>query len=168
MKPRWQQRPVAPKRFQSTKLVFSAEFCVSEKRNVLLVSLLLLPTQSGVCGCERGYTEVMTTHGFLDYCTRTPGVDSSKKADVKTNSGRSKPRPSQGQNLFSEWTLRPLGPGTEMVFTDWRQRVWDHSWLSVSCCFLFWVFGSLILLRGSVDLSGFIPVVEPCWVFTAQ
>lgn len=94
--------------------------------HVLPVSLFI-PTQSGVCGCERGYTEVMTTHGFLDYCTRTPGVDSSKKADVKTNSGRSKPRPSQGQDLFSEWTLRPIGPGTEMVFTDSRQRVWDPS-----------------------------------------
>lgn len=53
----------------------------------------------------------MTTHGFLDYCTRTPGLDSSKKADVKTNSGRSKARPSQGQDLFNEWTLRPIGPG---------------------------------------------------------
>uniref|UniRef100_A0A665UXM7 Thrombospondin type-1 domain-containing protein 7A n=1 Tax=Echeneis naucrates TaxID=173247 RepID=A0A665UXM7_ECHNA len=67
-------------------------------------------TTSGVCGCEKGYTEVMTTHGFLDYCTRTPGVDNSKKADVKTNSGRLKPGPSQGQDLLSEWTLRPVGP----------------------------------------------------------
>lgn len=76
----------------------------------MLVSLM----QSGVCGCERGYTEVMTTHGFLDYCTRTPGVDNNKKADVKTNSGRLKPGPSQAQDLFTEWTLRPVGPGTEM------------------------------------------------------
>ncbi|XP_034041977.1 thrombospondin type-1 domain-containing protein 7B [Thalassophryne amazonica] len=67
-------------------------------------------TPSGVCGCEKGYTEVMTTDGFLDYCTRTPGVDNSKKADVKTNSGRLKPGPSQAQDLFSEWTLRPVGP----------------------------------------------------------
>lgn len=80
--------------------------------NVLLASLLSM--QSGVCGCERGYTEVMTTHGFLDYCTRTPGVDSNKKADVKTNSGRLKPGPSPAQDLFNEWTLRPVGPGTEM------------------------------------------------------
>lgn len=81
----------------------------------------LLSVQSGVCGCEKGYTEVMTTHGFLDYCTRTPGVDSNKKADVKTNSGRLKPGPSQAQDLFNEWTLRPVGPGTEMgkIFTAW-------------------------------------------------
>lgn len=70
------------------------------------------PMQSGVCGCEKGYTEVMTTHGFLDYCTRTPGAD-NKKADVKTNSGRLKPGPSQAQDFFNEWTLRPVGPGTE-------------------------------------------------------
>ncbi len=85
---------------------------------VLAVNAVLLASppnaQSGVCGCERGYTEVMTTHGFLDYCTRTPGADNNKKADVKTSSGRLKPGPSQAQDLFNEWTLRPVGPGTEM------------------------------------------------------
>lgn len=104
------------------------------------ILLVLLPMQSGVCGCERGYTEVMTTHGFLDYCTRTPGLDSSKKADVKTNSGRAKPRPSQGQDLFNEWTLRPIGPGTQMI-TQW-QLVWNNSWITpvkCSCSFLIWV-----------------------------
>lgn len=81
--------------------------------------------QSGVCGCEKGYTEVMTTHGFLDYCTRTPGVDTNKKADVKTSSGRLKPGPSQAQDLFNEWTLRPVGPGTEneIIFTAWAQII---------------------------------------------
>ncbi|XP_014851900.1 PREDICTED: thrombospondin type-1 domain-containing protein 7B isoform X1 [Poecilia mexicana] len=77
-------------------------------------------TPSGVCGCEKGYTEVMTSHGFLDYCTRTPGVDNSKKADVKTNSGRLKPRPSQSNDLFSEWTLRPVGP-------DGRVKLWVYA-----------------------------------------
>lgn len=81
-------------------------------------------TQSGVCGCEKGYTEVMTSHGFLDYCTRTPGVDHSKKADVKTNSGRLKPRPSQANDLFSEWTLRPVGPGIEMEIIFIDQSAW--------------------------------------------
>lgn len=105
------------------------------------ILLVLLPMQSGVCGCERGYTEVMTTHGFLDYCTRTPGLDSSKKADVKTNSGRAKPRPSQGQDLFNEWTLRPIGPGTQII-PQW-QLVWNHSWIipvKRSCSFLVWVW----------------------------
>ncbi|XP_047227142.1 thrombospondin type-1 domain-containing protein 7B isoform X3 [Girardinichthys multiradiatus] len=77
-------------------------------------------TPSGVCGCEKGYTEVMTSHGFLDYCTRTPGVDNSKKADVKTNSGRLKPRPSQANDLFSEWTLRPIGQ-------DGRVKLWVYA-----------------------------------------
>ncbi|CAB1457541.1 unnamed protein product [Pleuronectes platessa] len=77
-------------------------------------------TPSGVCGCERGYTEVMTTHGFLDYCTRTPGVDNHKKADVKTNSGRLKPGPSQARDLFNEWTLRPVGP-------DGRVKLWVYA-----------------------------------------
>ncbi|MED6280936.1 hypothetical protein CHARACLAT_016142 [Characodon lateralis] len=62
----------------------------------------------------------MTSHGFLDYCTRTPGVDNSKKADVKTNSGRLKPRPSQANDLFSEWTLRPIGQ-------DGRVKLWVYA-----------------------------------------
>ncbi|KAK1789123.1 hypothetical protein P4O66_015074, partial [Electrophorus voltai] len=66
--------------------------------------------QSGVCGCERGYTEVMTTHGFLDYCTKTPGGD-HRKADVKTSTGRQKPGPSQIQDFFGEWSLQALSPG---------------------------------------------------------
>ncbi len=66
--------------------------------------------QSGVCGCEKGYTEVMSTHGFLDYCTKTPGAD-NKKADVKTSSGRLKPGTTQIQDFFGEWSLQPLGPG---------------------------------------------------------
>ncbi|XP_074550525.1 thrombospondin type-1 domain-containing protein 7B [Halichoeres trimaculatus] len=76
-------------------------------------------TPSGVCGCEKGYIEVMTIHGFLDYCTRNPGVD-NKKADVKTNSGRPKPGPSQAQDNFREWTLRPVGP-------DGRVKLWVYA-----------------------------------------
>ncbi|XP_064167589.1 thrombospondin type-1 domain-containing protein 7B isoform X1 [Anguilla rostrata] len=75
-------------------------------------------TQSGVCGCERGYTEVMTTHGFLDYCTKTPGAD-NKKADVKTSSGRLKPDTSQIHNFFKEWSLQPVGP-------DGRIKLWVY------------------------------------------
>ncbi|KAM6984977.1 thrombospondin type-1 domain-containing protein 7B [Aplochiton taeniatus] len=75
-------------------------------------------TPSGVCGCEKGYTEVMTTHGFLDYCTKTPGKD-IKKADVKTSSDRLKPGPSQVQDFFGEWTLRPVWP-------DGRIKLWVY------------------------------------------
>ncbi|XP_035379499.1 thrombospondin type-1 domain-containing protein 7B isoform X3 [Electrophorus electricus] len=74
--------------------------------------------QSGVCGCERGYTEVMTTHGFLDYCTKTPGGD-HRKADVKTSTGRQKPGPSQIQDFFGEWSLQALSP-------DGRIKMWVY------------------------------------------
>ncbi|XP_062384557.1 thrombospondin type-1 domain-containing protein 7B-like [Sardina pilchardus] len=66
-------------------------------------------TQSGVCGCEKGFTEVMTTHGFLDYCTRAPGPD-HKKADVKTGSGQARPGRTQSQNPLREWALQAVGP----------------------------------------------------------
>uniref|UniRef100_A0A674ML26 Thrombospondin type-1 domain-containing protein 7A n=1 Tax=Takifugu rubripes TaxID=31033 RepID=A0A674ML26_TAKRU len=94
---------------------------------------------TGVCGCERGYTEVMTTHGFLDYCTRTPGVDSSKKADVKTTSGRSKARPSQGQDLFNEWTLRPIGP-------DGRVKLWVYAVTAVGFILILFIIALTFLL----------------------
>uniref|UniRef100_A0A673GL56 Thrombospondin type-1 domain-containing protein 7A n=1 Tax=Sinocyclocheilus rhinocerous TaxID=307959 RepID=A0A673GL56_9TELE len=68
-------------------------------------------TQNGVCGCEKGFTEVMTSHGFLDYCTRIPGLD-HKKADVKTTAGRLRPEHARNKNHIKDWALQPLGPGT--------------------------------------------------------
>ncbi|XP_047457726.1 thrombospondin type-1 domain-containing protein 7B isoform X2 [Mugil cephalus] len=96
-------------------------------------------TPSGVCGCEKGYTEVMTTHGFLDYCTRTPGVDSNKKADVKTNSGRLKPGPSQAKDLFGEWTLRPVGP-------DGRVKLWVYAVTAVGFIFILFIIALSFLV----------------------
>ncbi|XP_072517288.1 thrombospondin type-1 domain-containing protein 7B [Salminus brasiliensis] len=75
-------------------------------------------TQSGVCGCERGFTEVMTSLGFLDYCMRTPGPD-HKKADVKTSAGRPRTSHVQNHNRPREWALQPLGP-------DGRVRLWVY------------------------------------------
>lgn len=96
-------------------------------------------TPSGVCGCEKGYTEVMTTHGFLDYCTRTPGVDNNKKADVKTNSGRLKPGPSQAQDLFNEWTLRPVGP-------DGRVKLWVYAVTAVGFILILFIIALSFLV----------------------
>uniref|UniRef100_A0AAQ6I9L7 Thrombospondin type-1 domain-containing protein 7A n=1 Tax=Anabas testudineus TaxID=64144 RepID=A0AAQ6I9L7_ANATE len=96
-------------------------------------------TPSGVCGCEKGYTEVMTTHGFLDYCTRTPGVDNNKKADVKTNSGRLKPGPSQAQDLFSEWPLRPVGP-------DGRVKLWVYAVTAVGFILILFIIALSFLV----------------------
>ncbi|XP_072300062.1 thrombospondin type-1 domain-containing protein 7B [Eucyclogobius newberryi] len=96
-------------------------------------------TPSGVCGCERGYTEVMSSHGFLDYCTRTPGVDSYKKADVKTNSGRLKPGPAQAQDVFTEWTLRPVGP-------DGRVKIWVYAVIVVGFILILFIIALSFLL----------------------
>ncbi|KAF4083405.1 hypothetical protein AMELA_G00140860 [Ameiurus melas] len=73
-------------------------------------------TQSGMCGCEKGFTEVMTSNGFLDYCMRTPGSD-YKKANVKRSGGRL--RRMHKQNESRAWTLQPLGP-------DGRVRLWVY------------------------------------------
>ncbi|RXN34302.1 thrombospondin type-1 domain-containing 7B-like protein [Labeo rohita] len=75
-------------------------------------------TQNGVCGCEKGFTEVMTSHGFLDYCTRTPGLD-HKKADVKTTAGRLRPEHARNKNHIKDWALQPLGP-------DGRVKLWVY------------------------------------------
>ncbi|KAK2874094.1 hypothetical protein Q8A67_021247 [Cirrhinus molitorella] len=75
-------------------------------------------TQNGVCGCEKGFTEVMTSHGFLDYCTRSPGLD-HKKADVKTTAGRLRPEHAQNKNHIRDWALQPLGP-------DGRVKLWVY------------------------------------------
>uniref|UniRef100_A0A3P8SWS5 Thrombospondin type 1 domain containing 7B n=1 Tax=Amphiprion percula TaxID=161767 RepID=A0A3P8SWS5_AMPPE len=110
-------------------------------------------TPSGVCGCEKGYTEVMTTHGFLDYCTRTPGVDNNKKADVKTNSGRLKPGPSQAKDLFNEWTLRPVGPG--------RVKLWVYAVTAVGFIFILFIIALSFLVKPSKTTKASPPPQKP-------
>ncbi|MGH0120071.1 UNVERIFIED_CONTAM: hypothetical protein FKN15_062761 [Acipenser sinensis] len=75
-------------------------------------------TQSGVCGCDKGYVEVMTPYGFLDYCTKIPGPD-KKKADVKTSAGKLKPGTSTIQDFLKEWSVQPFGP-------DGRVKIWVY------------------------------------------
>ncbi|XP_029315244.1 thrombospondin type-1 domain-containing protein 7B isoform X2 [Cottoperca gobio] len=112
-------------------------------------------TPSGVCGCEKGYTEVMTTHGFLDYCTRTPGVDNNKKADVKTNSGRLKPGPSQAQDLFSEWTLQPVGP-------DGRVKLWVYAVTAVGFILILFIIAlSFLVCKPSKTTKTSLPPQKP-------
>ncbi|XP_065818358.1 thrombospondin type-1 domain-containing protein 7B [Labrus bergylta] len=112
-------------------------------------------TPSGVCGCEKGYTEVMTMHGFLDYCTRTPGVDNNKKADVKTNSGRLKPGPSQAQDLFREWTLRPVGQ-------DGRVKLWVYAVTAVGFIFILFIIAlSFLVCNPSKTTKTSLPSQKP-------
>ncbi|XP_078408605.1 thrombospondin type-1 domain-containing protein 7B [Cetorhinus maximus] len=75
-------------------------------------------TQGGVCGCEKGYVEVMTPYGFLDYCTKIPGRE-EKKADVKTSVGKNKLGNSKFQAFFKGWSIDPFDP-------DGKPKVWVY------------------------------------------
>ncbi|KAI1237370.1 Thrombospondin type-1 domain-containing protein 7B, partial [Lamprotornis superbus] len=79
-------------------------------------TLLLLHT--GVCGCERGYTEVMRSNGLLDYCVKVPGLE-DKKADVKTIAGKNKPVNSKMHDIFKGWSIQPFNP-------DGKLKVWVY------------------------------------------
>ncbi|XP_048455532.1 thrombospondin type-1 domain-containing protein 7B [Rhincodon typus] len=75
-------------------------------------------TQGGVCGCEKGYMEVMTPYGFLDYCTKIPERE-EKKADVKTSVGKNKLGNSKFQSFFKGWSIEPFDP-------DGKPKVWVY------------------------------------------
>ncbi|XP_005519659.1 PREDICTED: thrombospondin type-1 domain-containing protein 7B [Pseudopodoces humilis] len=75
-------------------------------------------TQRGVCGCERGYTEVMRSNGFLDYCVKIPGLE-DKKADVKTIAGKNKPVNSKMHDIFKGWSIQPFNP-------DGKLKIWVY------------------------------------------
>ncbi|KAG7325780.1 hypothetical protein KOW79_010705 [Hemibagrus wyckioides] len=82
-------------------------------------------TEAGVCGCEEGYTEVMTSDGVLDQCTLIPVLEiptaGDSKADVKTIRAMS---PTQASvNLPGRsgrtWYLQPFGP-------DGTLKIWVY------------------------------------------
>ncbi|XP_030627616.1 thrombospondin type-1 domain-containing protein 7B [Chanos chanos] len=101
-------------------------------------------TQNGVCGCERGFTEVMTSHGFLDYCTRTPGSD-SKKADVKKSTGHLRPRKVWHSNRVRNWPLQPLGP-------DGRVRLWVYGLMAAGFILILLIIAmSFLLCKNTED-----------------
>ncbi|XP_009998692.1 PREDICTED: thrombospondin type-1 domain-containing protein 7B [Chaetura pelagica] len=75
-------------------------------------------TQRGVCGCERGYTEIMSSSGFLDYCMKVPGLE-DKKADVKTTAGKNKPVNSKMHDIFKGWSIQPFNP-------DGKLKLWVY------------------------------------------
>ncbi|XP_016380716.1 thrombospondin type-1 domain-containing protein 7B-like [Sinocyclocheilus rhinocerous] len=99
-------------------------------------------TQNGVCGCEKGFTEVMTSHGFLDYCTRTPGLD-HKKEDVKTAAGR--PEHAWNKNHIQDWALQPLGP-------DGRVKLWVYGLMAAGfVVILLLIIMSFLLCKNPED-----------------
>lgn len=75
--------------------------------------------QPGVCGCEEGYTEVMTSDGLLDQCTVIPVLEiptaGDNKADVKTIRGFNPTQPAVGPpgRVGRTWFLQPFGPGNQ-------------------------------------------------------
>uniref|UniRef100_A0A663NAP1 Thrombospondin type 1 domain containing 7B n=1 Tax=Athene cunicularia TaxID=194338 RepID=A0A663NAP1_ATHCN len=73
---------------------------------------------TGVCGCERGYTEIMRSNGFLDYCMKVPGLE-DKKADVKTIAGKNKPVNSKMHDIFKGWSIQPFNP-------DGKLKMWVY------------------------------------------
>ncbi|XP_064307109.1 thrombospondin type-1 domain-containing protein 7B isoform X1 [Phalacrocorax carbo] len=75
-------------------------------------------TQRGVCGCERGYTEIMRSNGILDYCMKVPGLE-DKKADVKTIAGKNKPVNSKMHDIFKGWSIQPFNP-------DGKLKMWVY------------------------------------------
>uniref|UniRef100_A0A8D2MJ59 Thrombospondin type-1 domain-containing protein 7A n=1 Tax=Zonotrichia albicollis TaxID=44394 RepID=A0A8D2MJ59_ZONAL len=73
---------------------------------------------TALCGCERGYTEVMRSNGLLDYCVKVPGLE-DKKADVKTIAGKNKPVNSKMHDIFKGWSIQPFNP-------DGKLKIWVY------------------------------------------
>ncbi|XP_026204991.1 thrombospondin type-1 domain-containing protein 7A isoform X2 [Anabas testudineus] len=84
-----------------------------------------LCTEAGVCGCEEGYTEVMTSDGLLDQCTVIPVLEipttGDNKADVKTIRAFNPTQPavSTPGRVGRTWFLQPFGP-------DGKLKTWVY------------------------------------------
>ncbi|XP_061597146.1 thrombospondin type-1 domain-containing protein 7A [Cololabis saira] len=84
-----------------------------------------LCTEAGVCGCEKGYTEVMTSDGMLDQCTVIPMLEfptaGDNKADVKTIRAFNPtlPAASAPGRAGRTWFLQPFGP-------DGKLKTWVY------------------------------------------
>ncbi|KAK6327655.1 hypothetical protein J4Q44_G00033010 [Coregonus suidteri] len=80
---------------------------------------------AGVCGCEEGYTEVMTSDGLLDQCTVIPVLEiptaRDNRADVKTIRAVSPTQPSNSLpgRAGRTWFLQPFGP-------DGKLKTWVY------------------------------------------
>lgn len=74
-----------------------------------------------MCGCEEGYTEVMTSDGLLDQCTLIPVLEiptaGDNRADVKTIRAFSPTQPevSAPGRAGRTWFLQPFGPGGSQI-----------------------------------------------------
>lgn len=82
------------------------------------------PLQAGVCMCEEGFTEVLSSAGQLNQCTPIPVLEiptaGDKKGDVKTSRAVNPTLPTtiQPGRTGRTWYLQPYGPGrTTVQFT---------------------------------------------------
>uniref|UniRef100_A0A8C6SEP0 Thrombospondin type-1 domain-containing protein 7A n=1 Tax=Neogobius melanostomus TaxID=47308 RepID=A0A8C6SEP0_9GOBI len=90
--------------------------CVLAVKSVLQTLCGVRFLQAGVCGCEEGYTEVMTSDGLLDQCTVIPVLEiptaGDNKADVKTIRAFNPTQPANsspgraGRTWFLQWKLK--------------------------------------------------------------
>uniref|UniRef100_A0A8C5DLN0 Thrombospondin type-1 domain-containing protein 7A n=1 Tax=Gouania willdenowi TaxID=441366 RepID=A0A8C5DLN0_GOUWI len=84
-----------------------------------------LCTEAGVCGCEEGYTEVMTSDDLLDQCTVIPVLEiptaGDNKADVKTIRAFNPTQPAANApgRVGRTWFLQPFGP-------DGKLKTWVY------------------------------------------
>ncbi|XP_051519356.1 thrombospondin type-1 domain-containing protein 7A-like [Myxocyprinus asiaticus] len=82
-------------------------------------------TEAGICGCEEGYTEVMTSDGVLDQCTVIPVLEiptaGDSKADVKTIRALNPTQTTANLPGHSgrTWFLQPFGP-------DGKLKTWVY------------------------------------------
>uniref|UniRef100_A0A8C2WQS4 Thrombospondin type-1 domain-containing protein 7A n=1 Tax=Cyclopterus lumpus TaxID=8103 RepID=A0A8C2WQS4_CYCLU len=84
-----------------------------------------LCTETGVCGCEEGYTEVVRSDGLLDQCTVIPVLEiptaGDNRADVKTIRAfnPTQPEASSPGRAGRTWFLQPFGP-------DGKLKTWVY------------------------------------------
>uniref|UniRef100_A0A7N5ZTZ2 Thrombospondin type-1 domain-containing protein 7A n=1 Tax=Anabas testudineus TaxID=64144 RepID=A0A7N5ZTZ2_ANATE len=113
-----------------------------------------LCTEAGVCGCEEGYTEVMTSDGLLDQCTVIPVLEipttGDNKADVKTIRAFNPTQPavSTPGRVGRTWFLQPFGP-------DGKLKTWVYG-VAAGAFVLLILVASLtsVLLAHSVCVDG--------------
>nr|XP_038038274.1 LOW QUALITY PROTEIN: thrombospondin type-1 domain-containing protein 7B [Anas platyrhynchos] len=111
-------------------------------------------TQRGVCGCERGYTEIMRSNGFLDYCMKVPGLE-DKKADVKTIAGKNKPVNSKMHDIFKGWSIQPFNPDGKLKM--WVYGVSASGFLIIA----FLIFTSFLMCKKSKQHQSTPPQQKP-------
>ncbi|XP_066531411.1 thrombospondin type-1 domain-containing protein 7A [Hoplias malabaricus] len=101
-------------------------------------------TEAGICGCEEGYTEVMTSDGVLDQCTVIPVLEiptaGDSKADVKTIRAISPTQPTTNLPGRSgrTWFLQPFGP-------DGKLKTWVYGVAAGAFVLLVFIFSMTYL-----------------------